>query len=130
MHSDLMPETTLQSGDALSPLYSIHPPQEMTMERYYGRLKNLWARVALMAAAFAMSATLLIAVIGAFYSVSSEPMLADLPEARAAVAGCDARGNRVTRQHCVKRLVARAQAQDATASQSVKLAANPRDARQ
>jgi hypothetical protein len=100
----------------------------MTMERYHGRLKNFWARVALFAAAFTTSATLLLAVVGAFYSVSSDAVLADSPEARSAVAGCDARGDRVAQQHCVRRLVARAQARDAGASQIARLAAHPRGA--
>ncbi len=68
------------------------------MERYYGPLKHFRARAAAFAAAFAMSATLLIALVGAFYSVSSEPVLIDSPQARSAVAGCDARANRVARR--------------------------------
>ena len=72
------------------------------MERYYEPFKRFWAR----AAAFATSATLLLAVVGAFYSVSSESVLADSPQARSAVAGCDARGDGVARQHCGRRLVA------------------------
>ena len=100
------------------------------MERYSGHLKTLRARLALFAAAFAMSATLLLAVVGAFYSVSSEPVLADSPEARSAVVGCDAHGGRVARQDCVRRLVAKAQARDAGASQVATLAAPRRSARQ
>ena len=92
------------------------------MERYYGCLKNFWTRVALGAAALTMSATLLLAVFSAFYIVSSGPVLADSPEARSAVAACDAPGDRVVRQRCVKRLVANARAQDADASQVATLA--------
>jgi hypothetical protein len=96
------------------------------MERYYGRLKNLRARVAFGAAAFATSATLLLAVLSAFYSVSSEALLADSPEARSALAGCESRGDDVARRHCVLRLVARAQARDAGASQVAAVAARRR----
>lgn len=130
MYSDPMPETILQTGDALSPLYSKPPPKEMTMERSYEPFKHFWARAAVFAAAFAMSATLLIAIVGAFYSVSSEPVLADSPQARSAVAGCDARGERVARQHCVRRLVASAKAHDAGASQLATLAPHQRGAGQ
>jgi hypothetical protein len=127
MYSDPMPEATPQTGDALSPLYST-PPQEMTMERSYEPFKHFRVRAAVFAAAFAMSATLLIAIVGAFYSVSSEPVLADSPQARSAVAGCDARGGRVARQHCVRRLVASAKAHDAGASQLATLAPHQRGA--
>jgi hypothetical protein len=102
----------------------------MNMERYYERLKCLLARAAVFAAAFATSATLLLAVGGAFYSVSSEPVLADSPRARFAVAGCDALGDRVARQHCVRRLVAEAKARDAGATQLAALAAHQRGAGQ
>jgi len=95
------------------------------MERYYGCLKNPRVRVALGAAAFATSATLMLAVLGAFYSVSSEAVLADSPEARAAVAGCEARV-RLGRQQCVRRLVANAQARDAGASQVATVASRRR----
>lgn len=94
------------------------------MNRYYERLKCLLARAALFVAPFATSATLLVAVGGAFYSVSREPVLADSPRARFAVAGCDALGNRVARQRCVQRLVAEARARDAGAAQLAALAAN------
>lgn len=92
------------------------------MQRYYEPFKHLWARAAGFVAAFATSATLLIAVASAFYSVSSEQMLADSPQARSAVAGCDTRGDRAARQDCVRRLVADAKAHDAGASQIAALA--------
>jgi hypothetical protein len=104
------------------------------MERYYGHLKSLRARLACFAGAFVMSGTLLLAVAGAFYSVSSELMFTDSPEARSAVAGCDALGDRVAQQHCVRHLVvpaqAQAQAQDAGASQVATLAPHQRHAAQ
>jgi hypothetical protein len=100
------------------------------MEPYCGYLKTFRARLAPFAAAFATSATLLLAVVGAFYSVSSDPVLADSPEAQSAVAGCDARSDRVAREHCVRRLVAKAQARDAGASQVATIAAPRRSARQ
>jgi len=81
MYSDPMPELTLETRDALSPLPPKHPPKEMTMERLYERLKCLSARAAVIAAALATSATLLLAVSAAYYSVSSEPVLADSPYA-------------------------------------------------
>jgi hypothetical protein len=130
MYPDPMPETNPQMGDALSPLYSRPPPKEMTVERYYDPFKHFWPRAAAFAAAFAMSATLLLALVGAFYSVSSEPVLADSPQARSAVAGCEARGDRGARQHCVRRLVASAKAHDAGASQLAALAPHQRDAGQ
>ena len=100
------------------------------MERYCDPFKHFWARAAAYAAAFAVSATLLLALVGAFYSVSSEPVLADSPQARSAVAGCGARGDRVARQHCVRRLVVGAKAHDAGASQVATLASRPRGAGQ
>jgi hypothetical protein len=131
MHSDPLPETTLQTGDAQSRLYSNPPPpKEIAMKRHYGPFKPFRARAAAFAAALAVSATLLIAIVGAFYSVSSEPMLADSPHARSAVAGCDTRGDRVARQHCVRRLIASAKAHDAGASQLAALVPRQRGARQ
>ena len=117
MYSDPMPETT--PADRRRAVVAVFetPPKEMTMERYYGPFKHFWARAAAFAAAFATSATLLLAIVGAFYGVSSEPVLADSPQARSAVADCDARGDRVARQHCARRLVASAKAHDAGASQ-------------
>ena len=100
------------------------------MERLYESLKCLSARAAVIAAALATSATLLLAVSAAYYSVSSEPVLADSPYARSAVAGCDALGDRVARQHCVRRLVAEAKARDAGAAQLAALAARQRGAGQ
>ena len=129
MKPDPMPQTTVQTGDAVTPPFSLHPPKEMPMNRYHGCLKNLWTRVALCAAGLAMSATLLLAVGSAFYSVSSEAMLADSLEARSAVAACEARGDRIARQQCVRRLIARAQAQDAGASQVATLATPRRSVR-
>jgi hypothetical protein len=126
MYFDPMPGTTLRTGDALPPPHSLHHVEDTPMERYYGCLKDFWTRAALSAAAFTMSATLLLAVVSAFYIVSSEPMLADSAEARAAVAACDAHVDRVARQRCVRRLVAKVQAEDAGASQVATLAARQR----
>ena len=96
------------------------------MEHYYGPFKHFRARAAAFAAAFFVSATLMVAFVGAFYSVSSEPVLADSPQARSSVAGCDARGERVARQQCVRRLVASAKAHDAGASQIAAVATRQR----
>jgi hypothetical protein len=92
------------------------------MKHYEGPFKQIWQRAAGFAAAFAMSATVLIAVVGAFYNVSREPVLSDSPQARSAVARCDARGDRAARQHCLRHLVASAKAHDAGASQIAALA--------
>jgi hypothetical protein len=100
------------------------------MNRYHERLKSFLARAALFSAAFATSATVLLAVGAAFHSVSSEPVLADSPRARLAVAGCDALGDRALRQHCVRRLVAEARVRDAGAAQLAALAAREGSAEQ
>ena len=100
------------------------------MDCYKEPFKSFRARAAAFAAAFALSATLLIAIVGAFYSVASEPVLADSPQARSTVAGCDARRDRVAQQHCLRRLVARAKAHDAGASQLATLASRQRGAGQ
>lgn len=130
MYFDPMLETTLETRDELSPLPPQPPPKEMTMEHYYERLKCHSARAAGLAAAFAASATLLLAVGAAFYTVSSEPVLADSPQARSAVARCDALGDRIARHDCVRRLVAEATAHDAGAAQLAALAARQRGAGQ
>ena len=98
------------------------------MEHHYQPFKHFPARAAAFAAAFAVSATLLLALVGAFYIVSSEPVLADSPQARSAVAGCDTRGERVARQRCLRRLVASAKAHDAGASQLAAVAPHQRGA--
>ena len=100
------------------------------MQRNFQRFSCLLARAAPFVAAFATSATLLLAVGGAFRSVSSEPMLADSPNARLAVAGCDVLGNRIEQQRCVQRLVAEAKARDAGAAQVVVFAASQSGTRQ
>jgi hypothetical protein len=91
------------------------------MEPLYQSFKHFRARAAASAGAFAASATLLLAVLGAFYILSSGPVLVDSPEARSAVAGCDARVDRAARRHCVQRLIASAGAHDAGASQVAEL---------
>lgn len=100
------------------------------MERYYERLKCLWARASVFAAAFATSATLLLAIGAACYSVSSETLMDDSPDTRSADARCDALGDRVAQQHCVRCMVAGAKAQDAGEAQLAALAARQRGARQ
>jgi hypothetical protein len=86
MYSDPMPETTpADRRRAVAAVFET-PLQGMTMQRYYGPFKHFWARAAAAAAAFAMSATLLLALLGAVYSVSSAAVLADSPQARSAVA--------------------------------------------
>jgi hypothetical protein len=129
MHSDPIPHAPLQTGAALSPPALVQPLlKEMTLKRHIEALKRHLARTATFAAAFATSATLLVAVGGAFYRVSSAPVLADSPQAQLAVAGCDALGDRAARQHCVRRLVAEAMARDAGAAQLAALSASQRGA--
>ena len=72
----------------------------------------------------------MLAVLGAFYSVSSDALLADSPEARSAVADCESRSDAVARRRCVRRLVAQAEARDAGASQVATVAARRRGAGQ
>jgi len=126
MSSDSMPETRLRTGDLPLQLYAKPYPRRSPMDCYKEPFKSFRARAAAFAAAFALSATLLIAIVGAFYSVASEPVLADSPQARSAVADCDARVDRVARQHCVRRLVASAKAHDAGASSVATLARHQR----
>jgi len=121
MNLDPMPETTPAGRRPGVAAVFETPLEEMTMQRYDGPFKHFRARAAAAAAAFAMSATLLLALVAAFYSVSSEPVLADSPQARSAVAGCGAHGDRVDRRQCVRRLGARARAHDAGASQLASL---------
>ena len=94
------------------------------------RFKHFWLRPMLFAAAMGMSATLLLSVCSAFYIVSSDPVLVDTPEARYQVAGCEALGDRVARQRCVRHLVTRASAQDAGTSQLAAIAPHQRGTRQ
>lgn len=77
-------------------------------------------------ASFATAAAVLFTIVAAFDSVSREPFLRDSPEARAAVARCEARGDRAERQRCVRRLVAAAKASDAGATRVAALAADRR----
>jgi len=100
------------------------------MERYNEPFKLVSARAAAFAAAFAVSATLLLALVGAFYIVSSEPVLADSPQAKSAIADCDTRGDRVARQQCVRRLVVSAKAHDAGKAQLAAVAPHQRGAGQ
>lgn len=96
------------------------------MNACHERFEHIWLRPALFAAAIGMSGTLLLSVCSAFYIVSSEPVLVATTEARAAVAVCDALGDRVARQRCVQRLVASASAQDAGTSQLAAVASHQR----
>ncbi|MBL8289799.1 MAG: hypothetical protein JNL85_17580 [Rubrivivax sp.] len=74
-------------------------------------------------ASFAMAAAVMLVVLAAFDSVSREPFLRDSREARAAVARCDARGDRAARERCVRRLIAAAKASDADAARIARVAA-------
>jgi hypothetical protein len=123
MHTEPIPGPAPADSDTPLPPPSTSPAKEKTMEPHHERFKPFWLRPALFAAAMGMSATLLLSVCSAFYIVSSEPVLVDTPEARSAVAGCDALGNRMARKGCVRHLVARASAQDAgTSSQLAAIA--------
>lgn len=78
-------------------------------------------------ASFAMAAAVMLVVLAAFDSVSREPFLRDSLQARAAVARCDAQGERAARQRCVRRLVAAAKASDAGAARVAALEAGRRE---
>lgn len=68
------------------------------------------------AASFATAAAAMLTVLAAFDSVSREPFLRDSPEARLAVSRCDASGERMKREHCMRRLIAAAKASGAGAA--------------
>jgi len=113
MYSDSMLDTPPGTGDALPPL----PPQPVP--------KNA------VVATLAMPVTLLLAIGGAFYTVSTEPMLADSAHAPSTAAvGCEALSDRAARQRCTPRLVAEPKVHDAGAAQLAALATRPRGARQ
>ena len=94
------------------------------MNRYHEHLKSSRNRGVALAAAFATSATLLLALGSAFYSVPGEPVLADSMHARCNVARYDTLGEHVERQHCMQRLMAQARAPDAGTAQLAELAAS------
>lgn len=67
-------------------------------------------RAVVVVASFATAATVMIAVLAAFDGASREPFLRDTPEARLAVARCEASGERAQRAQCLRRLIAAAKA--------------------
>lgn len=83
----------------------------------FKRLKFRSQQAALAVAAFATSSAVVLAVGGAFHSVSHEPFLADSPHARLVAARCDALRERGQRHDCVRQAVLQARARDAGARQ-------------
>ena len=122
MHAEPIPEPAPADSDPLLPRPSTAPSNEMTKQPCHGRFKHFWLRPALLAAASGMSATVLLSVCSAFYIVSSEPVLVDTPQARSAVADCEALGDRLARQGCVRLLISRASVQDTDASRIAAIA--------
>ena len=83
----------------------------------FARLKFLLSKAALVAASFAASSALFLAVGAAFHSASSESWLRESPHARLVAERCDALSERAARHGCVRAAVAQAQSRDAGAAQ-------------
>ena len=73
-------------------------------------------RVAVFLASFAATSAVMVAVGSVFHAAGSGTVLRDTPQARAAVARCEARPRRDERRDCVRHEVAQAMARDAGAS--------------
>lgn len=91
-------------------------------------LRHHLARAALVGASFVTASTLLLALGAAFDAASREPWLRDTPQARAAVAACDAHAARDARRGCLRAVVAEARARDAGAARLAALAPAAREA--
>lgn len=89
-------------------------------------LKRLAPRAALFSAAFAVSSGLMLALGAAFDQASSSAWLHDSPQARLALAQCEAQHRRAAQHDCLRAVVARAQARDAGAAALIVLAPLPR----
>lgn len=87
-------------------------------------LKPPLARAAILAASFAASSALVLAVGTLFHQASSSGWLRDAPLARDAVARCHAQPERQLQQACVKHLVAAARERDAGARHLLAQAGN------
>jgi len=83
----------------------------------FKRLKFHSQQAVLAVAAFAASSAVVLAVGGAFHSVSREPFLGDSPHARLVAVRCDALRERGQRHDCVRQAVAQARSRDAGARQ-------------
>jgi hypothetical protein len=83
----------------------------------FERLKLFLARAALVAASFAASSLIMLAIGSAFHGASSEPWLRDSPHARAAAERCAVYAARQARHQCVRAAVMEARARDAGAAQ-------------
>ena len=95
------------------PLSSSNFPKAMHMSSFF---KSGTLRVAVFLASFAATSATMVAVGSMFHAAGSSAMLRDTPQARAAVARCEARPLREQRRDCVRHEVAQAQARDAGAS--------------
>jgi len=83
-------------------------------------------RTVVAVAALATTAAVMLVVLAAFDGVSREPFLRDTPEARLAVARCEATGERAHRASCMRRLIAAAKASGAGAARVATLETEPR----
>lgn len=82
----------------------------------FARSRLLLSKAALVAAAFAASSALFLAVGAAFHSASSELWLRESPQARLVAERCEALNERAARHGCVRAAVAQAQARDGGAA--------------
>lgn len=87
------------------------------------RLKSFLAGSAIVAASFAASSLIMLAVASAFHAASSEPWLRDSPHARAVAERCGTYAGREARHQCVRGAVMQARARDAGAAQLAALEA-------
>jgi hypothetical protein len=99
-------------------------PKAMTMSSTV--LKSGALRVAVFVASFAATSAVMVAVGAVFHAAGSGAVLRDTPQARAAVARCDARPLRKQRSDCVRHVVAQARARDAGASMMAAASASAR----
>jgi hypothetical protein len=79
-------------------------------------LRQSLIRAALVLASFVATSTLMLTLGALFDDASRQPWLSDTPQARSAVAACHAQAARDARRHCLRAVVAEAQARDAGAS--------------
>lgn len=81
------------------------------------RLKPPLVRAALVAASFAASSLTVLAIGALFHHAARDPWLRDTPQAREAMARCEALDERRRQQACLRAVVAAAQQRDAGATQ-------------
>lgn len=76
-------------------------------------LNSFVVRAALVAASFVASSSVMLGVGAVFDSASREPWLRDSPQARLAMADCNARSSRAEQRGCARQVLAAAQARGA-----------------